>query len=210
MWRKFPHSNFRFDVWSNLSLFLSLVSCRKTGVDGTVQINEIALGSRKYSRKCSYILQDDNLYPAFTVYETMLLAANLKIAGISTGEKKIIVSRVFGVSTREKSLLKVKNIIICVQSTITRTQRPLIHISGLAWGWVNIKQIDTIFLFVLFDSRMRRFLCLLRNFFIYISIHHRIHTFNCLRFVSDRQCVEYVAIDSIEIHAMRQFVGRPT
>lgn len=55
-------------------------------------MNEIKLGSRKYARKCSYILQDDNLYPAFTVYETMLLAANLKIAGISTGEKKIIVS----------------------------------------------------------------------------------------------------------------------
>lgn len=58
-------------------------------------MNEIKLGSSKYSRKCSYILQDDNLYPAFTVYETMLLAANLKIAGISTGEKKIIVSAIW-------------------------------------------------------------------------------------------------------------------
>lgn len=65
---------------------------RKSGVDGKVQMNEIKFGSSKYTRNCSYILQDDNLYPAFTVYETMLLAANLKIAGISSGEKKIIVS----------------------------------------------------------------------------------------------------------------------
>lgn len=74
--------------------FLSVYSSafRKSGVDGKVQMNEIKLGSSKYTRKCSYILQDDNLYPAFTVYETMLLAANLKIAGISNGEKKIIVS----------------------------------------------------------------------------------------------------------------------
>lgn len=55
-------------------------------------MNDIKLGSNKYSRKCSYILQDDNLYPQFTVHESMMMAANLKIAGISCDEKNLIVS----------------------------------------------------------------------------------------------------------------------
>lgn len=55
-------------------------------------MNDVKLGHPKYSKKCSYILQDDNLYPAFTVHETMLLAANLKIADISVDEKNLIVS----------------------------------------------------------------------------------------------------------------------
>lgn len=55
-------------------------------------MNDVKLGHPKYSKKCSYILQDDNLYPAFTVLETMQLAANLKIAGMSVDEKNLIVS----------------------------------------------------------------------------------------------------------------------
>lgn len=55
-------------------------------------MNHIPLGSKKYSKLCSYILQEDNLYPGFTVYESMLLASNLKIADISHEEKNIIVS----------------------------------------------------------------------------------------------------------------------
>lgn len=69
------------------SLFYS-----KTGVEGSVQMNDIKFGSKKYTNYCSYILQDDNLYPSFTVQETMLLAANLKIADLSLDEKCIIVS----------------------------------------------------------------------------------------------------------------------
>lgn len=55
-------------------------------------MNNVKLGHPKYSKKCSYILQDDNLYPHFTVHETMVLAANLKIADMSTDEKNVIVS----------------------------------------------------------------------------------------------------------------------
>lgn len=55
-------------------------------------MNNIPLGSAKYSKMCSYILQDDNLYEGFTVYESMLLAANLKIADVSKEEKNILVS----------------------------------------------------------------------------------------------------------------------
>lgn len=34
----------------------------------------------KYQKLTSYILQDDNLYPWFTVHEAMTVAANLKIS----------------------------------------------------------------------------------------------------------------------------------
>lgn len=49
-------------------------------------------GKQQYRKQCSYILQDDNLYPTFNVQETMMLAASLKIAGISLEEKELIVS----------------------------------------------------------------------------------------------------------------------
>lgn len=55
-------------------------------------MNDIKLSNPKYAKKCSYILQDDNLYAAFTVHETMVLAANLKIADMTTDEKSLIVS----------------------------------------------------------------------------------------------------------------------
>lgn len=69
-----------------------IIKCNsKKGVQGTVQMNDIKLGSNKYSRKCSYIMQDDNLYASFTVHESMMMAANLKIAGITSDEKNLIV-----------------------------------------------------------------------------------------------------------------------
>lgn len=55
-------------------------------------MNDVKLGQPKYAKKCSYILQDDNLYEAFTVHETMVLAANLKIADMTADEKNLIVS----------------------------------------------------------------------------------------------------------------------
>lgn len=64
----------------------------KNGVGGSIHMNDVKLGNPKYAKKCSYILQDDNLYPAFTVHETMLLAANLKIADMTVDEKNLIVS----------------------------------------------------------------------------------------------------------------------
>lgn len=55
-------------------------------------MNDIKLSNPKYAKKCSYILQDDNLYSSFTVHETMVLAANLKIADMTIDEKGLIVS----------------------------------------------------------------------------------------------------------------------
>lgn len=43
--------------------------------------------NRKGQKLCSYILQEDNLYPFFTVNETMLIAANLKISSRCMGRK---------------------------------------------------------------------------------------------------------------------------
>lgn len=71
--------------------------CSQSGVGGSIHMNDVKLGSQKYAKKCSYILQDDNLYPNFTVHETMILAANLKIANMSVDEKNLIVSS--GLST---------------------------------------------------------------------------------------------------------------
>lgn len=65
---------------------------RKTGVKGDVCMNNAKLGGKKYRKLCSYILQDDNLYPTFTVQETMMLAASLKIAGVSIEEKELMVN----------------------------------------------------------------------------------------------------------------------
>lgn len=43
---------------------------------------------------CSYILQDDNLFPNFTVQENMIMAARLKISkqGLSDENKNVLVS----------------------------------------------------------------------------------------------------------------------
>lgn len=58
---------------------------------GEINIHQRQPGGKKYRKACSYILQDDNLYPTFNVQETMMMAASLKIAGVSQEEKEIIV-----------------------------------------------------------------------------------------------------------------------
>lgn len=53
--------------------------------------------SRNNAQKlCSYILQDDNLYPFFTVNETMTIAANLKISNrcMSHDDKQILIDHI--------------------------------------------------------------------------------------------------------------------
>lgn len=46
---------------------------------------------------CSYILQDDNLFPNFTVQENMIMAARLKISkqGLSDENKNVLVSSTY-------------------------------------------------------------------------------------------------------------------
>lgn len=65
--------------------------CRRNGITGEVNIHKVQPGGSKYRKACSYILQEDNLYPTFNVQETMMMAASLKIAGVSQEEKEIIV-----------------------------------------------------------------------------------------------------------------------
>lgn len=74
------------------SFLLISIASRQTGVSGQVKMNNVSVSDKKYRRQCCYILQEDNLYPTFTVQETMILSASLKISGISTEEKKQIVS----------------------------------------------------------------------------------------------------------------------
>lgn len=65
----------------------------RSGVTGDINIHKPQPGGKKYRKSCSYILQEDNLYPTFNVQETMMMAASLKIAGVSHEEKELIVSK---------------------------------------------------------------------------------------------------------------------
>lgn len=58
-------------------------------------MNNVEILSASYGRDCSYILQDDNLYPDFSVQETMMIAANLKIGGVTLQSKQDIVDIFF-------------------------------------------------------------------------------------------------------------------
>lgn len=73
-------------------LFSFITHNRQTGVEGQVKMNNAKVSEKKYRSQCCYILQEDNLYPTFTVQETMMLSASLKISGISLEEKEQIVS----------------------------------------------------------------------------------------------------------------------
>lgn len=70
------------------SLMNILTGLTKTGVSGTIEIG-------KARKLCGYIMQDDHFYTCFTVEETMLLAATLKISNkcINMKEKRVLVSR---------------------------------------------------------------------------------------------------------------------
>lgn len=54
------------------------------------------LDSKKYRKLCSYILQDDNLFPWFTVHESMTIAANLKISRdcMNREEKQLLIDHI--------------------------------------------------------------------------------------------------------------------
>ncbi|KRG03429.1 ATP-binding cassette sub-family G member 1 isoform X2 [Drosophila mojavensis] len=68
------------------SLMNILTGLTKNGVSGTIEIG-------KARKLCAYIMQDDHFYPFFTVEETMLLAAALKISNkcVSLKEKRILI-----------------------------------------------------------------------------------------------------------------------
>jgi ABC-type multidrug transport system ATPase subunit len=72
----------------------SISSSSTKGVKGDLSINGKSL-NRKSRKLCSYILQDDNLLPNFTILESMTMAANLKISNKSMNrhDKQTLVSR---------------------------------------------------------------------------------------------------------------------
>lgn len=67
--------------------------CSTDGVKGVL---EMGSGSNCGQKSCSYILQDDNLYPFFTVNETMRIATNLKISNrcMSHDDKQILIDHI--------------------------------------------------------------------------------------------------------------------
>lgn len=80
-----------------------LFCCRTEGVTGTIRTSGSSQELRKYGaglyipphfrKLSSYIMQDDQLCPLFTVYEIMMMAAQLKLgAGLNTKTKQMLVS----------------------------------------------------------------------------------------------------------------------
>ncbi|XP_016991260.1 ATP-binding cassette sub-family G member 1 [Drosophila rhopaloa] len=68
------------------SLMNILTGLTKTGVSGKIEIG-------KARKLCGYIMQDDHFFPYFTVEETMLMAATLKISNkcVSLKEKRTLI-----------------------------------------------------------------------------------------------------------------------
>lgn len=68
---------------------------RNKGVEGSIRIGN-RVGRKANKKLCSYILQDDNLFPFFTVLESMTLAARLKIGTKSYTYRQFMVSKTRG------------------------------------------------------------------------------------------------------------------
>ncbi|GLV37362.1 uncharacterized protein CBL_10671 [Carabus blaptoides fortunei] len=75
------------------SLLNILTGFHNTGMSGIITStgNNGGTGSQQYKKESCYILQDDRLAPLFTVEESMNLAANLKLGGLSPKAKQIVI-----------------------------------------------------------------------------------------------------------------------
>lgn len=75
------------------SLMNILTGLTKSGVSGKIEIG-------KARKLCGYIMQDDHFFPYFTVEETMLMAATLKISNqcVSLKEKRTLVGKMSAIN----------------------------------------------------------------------------------------------------------------
>lgn len=89
---------------SCLPLVLPLLLTRNNGVEGTIRIGN-RTGRKANQKLCSYILQDDNLFPWFTVLESMTLAARLKIGNKSHTYRQFMVKIVIFIIIKEWSAI---------------------------------------------------------------------------------------------------------
>ena len=85
--------NYLFKLTST-SVSCNIFRCSTKGVKGDLDLGKKSSNSAQ--KLCSYILQDDNLYPFFTVNETMLIATNLKISSrcMSHNDKQILIDNI--------------------------------------------------------------------------------------------------------------------
>lgn len=75
-------------------------------LSGTIYVNGKLRNEDNFRKISAYVLQDDNMYPHLTVYETLLLAANFFLPdSLSISQKESIVNSTIA----ELGLVKAKN-----------------------------------------------------------------------------------------------------
>lgn len=77
---------------------LSLSTPRSSGVTGSIRINDKPRQMKLFHKLSTYIMQEDLVQPLLTVWEAMMISANLKLGThVTSSEKQEVVLEVLNV-----------------------------------------------------------------------------------------------------------------